>query len=143
MTETWLNHSIHDGEILFNSRYNIFRRDRDEAVSKKRDGGGVLVAVSSKFPAKRRCDLETNIEIIWVEIKVNDSCKVFCGTIYVPPDCKSSVCLALEESLDRVSLCMRSEDSILLFGDFNLSDTCRMSYISIMSYLHAITSLWI
>jgi len=122
LTETWLNDSVHDEEILFNSDYNIFRRDRDDSVSIKKDGGGVLLAVSSKFPAKRRSDFESNIEIIWIEFKVDNCRKVFCGTVYVPPDTKASVYASLEESLNRVQSQVRSGDSVLLFGDFNLCD---------------------
>ena len=58
VTETWLNESVFDEEISVNSGYNIFRRDRDDGISKKKDGGGVLLGVSSVFPAKRRRDLE-------------------------------------------------------------------------------------
>ena len=123
-TETWLNNSVFDEEILFISNSSIFRRDRDVSVSEKKDGGGILIAVSSMFPSKRRCDLESAIEILWVEVKINNSRKVFCGTVYIPPDCtgKSSVLTALEESLDKVRGSMRSCDSVLLLGDFNLSD---------------------
>ena len=77
LTETWLDDSVHDEEILSNSRYNVFRKDRNIAVSKKRDGGGVLLAVNSKFLCKRRHDLETDIEIIWIECKIDNARKLF------------------------------------------------------------------
>lgn len=38
LTETWLNDSISDAEI-FDSRYNVFRRDRNSTYNHKSDGG--------------------------------------------------------------------------------------------------------
>lgn len=71
LTETWLNDSEFDGEILSNLNYVIFRRDCDATLSNKKDGSGVMIAVSSKYPCKRLHDLETCLEIIWVEIQIN------------------------------------------------------------------------
>lgn len=122
LSETWLNDSVFDAEILFNSDYNVFRRDRDLSVSKKKDGGGVLTAVSSKFPSKRRVDLESNIEILWVECKVAKDRKVFIGTVYLPPDSRVSDVVALEESFDRLRLSVGQNDSVVILGDFNMSD---------------------
>ncbi|MEL7309297.1 MAG: endonuclease/exonuclease/phosphatase family protein, partial [Pseudomonadota bacterium] len=122
LTETWLNASVYDEEILFNSKYNIFRRDRDNAVSKKKDGGGVLLAVNSKFLSKRRQDLETDIEIIWIECKTGNSRSVFIGTVYLPPKSAVSVLSSFEDSLDRVCNAAGSDDSIVILGDFNMSD---------------------
>ena len=51
----------------------------------KKDGGGVMIAVSAKFTAKRRNDLESSLEIIWVELKLDNTRKVFLGTVYLPP----------------------------------------------------------
>lgn len=44
LTETNLNDSIYDGE-LFDTRYNVVRRDRHESSSRKSEGGGVLIAI--------------------------------------------------------------------------------------------------
>ena len=38
ITETWLNESIFDVEILINCGFNIFRRDYSPKVSEKFDG---------------------------------------------------------------------------------------------------------
>lgn len=122
LTETWLNDSVFDEEILYNSDYAIFRRDRDKLLSNKKDGGGVMIAVSSKFPAKRREDLESNLEIIWVELKLDNSRKAFFGTVYLPPYSKLAACPALEESLDRVRSCAAPGEPIVILGDFNMSD---------------------
>ena len=48
LTETWLRDSVFDAEI-FNNNYQVFRCDRSSSDSCKSRGGGVLIAVKSKF----------------------------------------------------------------------------------------------
>lgn len=43
-TETWLNDSVYDRE-LFNSKYIVYRRDRETTSLGSKRGGGVLVAI--------------------------------------------------------------------------------------------------
>jgi hypothetical protein len=46
LTETWLN----DNSELFDiSNYNVYRKDRDCDLTGHVRGGGVLIAVDSKF----------------------------------------------------------------------------------------------
>lgn len=121
ITETWLNESVFDAEILTNSDFNIFRRDRSTKVSEKSDGGGVLLAVSSKLSAKRRDDFASKMEILWVEITLSSRKSVFVGTVYIPYENHDSL-LQLEASLVKASSCLKENDSILMFGDFNFRD---------------------
>ena len=102
VSESWLNEFVIDSEILINGSYNIFRRDRNLDTSSKRDGGGVMVAVKSLYNSKRRLDLETNIEIIWVQIELSDNVSAFVGTVYIPyPDQRFTE--LLETSLNMVT----------------------------------------
>lgn len=128
LTETWLNDSVFDGEILFNSAFNIFRKDRDNVVSNKKDGGGVLIAVKSNFSAIRRIDLESDIEIIWLEITLSKNCKAFLGTVYLPPYANSSTISLFEDSLERVRSAVNFNDKIMIFGDFNMPDILWEAY---------------
>ena len=119
LSESWLHDGVYDEEVLYGTNYNIFRRDRDKLTSHKTDGGGgVLLAVNPLFPAKRRSDLETSMEIIWVELKINDFHKVYVGTAYLSYP-NLSVLSMLEDSLDKVHLVAKPQDSIVLLGDFN------------------------
>lgn len=47
-TETWLTPDISDNEFI-DQRYLVFRCDRDRIVTQKKDGGGVLIAVSREL----------------------------------------------------------------------------------------------
>ena len=72
VSETWINASVLENEVLTTDQYNVFRRDRDvETVPDKKDGGGVMLAVLSTLSAKRRFDAEDNLEHIWVEVQLS------------------------------------------------------------------------
>jgi exonuclease III len=87
LTETNLISGIFDGEII-DSRYNIFRRDRDIANSTKESGGGVLIAVKKKFQVLRQAHWDSNQEDIWITIKSNNchSPNINICVCYLPPD---------------------------------------------------------
>ena len=84
LTETWLHDGVHDKEILPNCDYDIYRRDRSSDTSTKEDGGGVMLCVNKKYSSYRRFDLESVAEILWVQLTLENNCKAFIGTIYLP-----------------------------------------------------------
>ncbi|EEC06047.1 hypothetical protein IscW_ISCW003780 [Ixodes scapularis] len=62
LTETWLDPSVADGELLSLDDFTIIRRDRQGI------GGGVLMAIPSQFCVNRRTDLEhPDLEGLFVE----------------------------------------------------------------------------
>ena len=122
VTETWLDDSVFDGEILQNCRYQIFRRDRCSENSIKSTGGGVMVAVNETLNAKLRVDLNTAIEIIWVEIYLSKNKSLFVASLYLPDYASSDTLTLLENSLDKVRYQMRVDDSMLILGDCNRRD---------------------
>lgn len=108
LSETWLNSAVSDAEISLSRSHDIYRRDRPTR------GGGVLLAVNSKLKSRRRFDLETNCEVIWIEV-ASASSKLLLACYYRPPD---SNCLELlYDSLLRA----RSEGIVVVAGDFNLN----------------------
>ena len=60
VTETWLNPSIRDSELLINTSFHIHRRDRESGEPR----GGVLLALRHHLKSIRRSDLETEAELI-------------------------------------------------------------------------------
>ena len=112
LTETWLDNSISDDEIIFNG-FNLFRRDR---VNDRH--GGVCVFVKRELYAKRRIDLELqNTECIWVEIFV-DHKKLLIGTFYRSPNSSNDALIAIENSIGLAN--DTNIHDILITGDFNL-----------------------
>ena len=122
VSETWLNDSVFDDEIFTNGGYNIFRRDRTKVtVPDKDDGGGVLLGVKKSLSAKRRRDLETCMEILWVEITLSSKRSLFVGTGYMNYP-NVNLVQKFEASMDKVAACMSMNHSVVIFGDYNMQD---------------------
>ena len=66
ITETWLNDSVNDLEIL-PATFTVHRKDRGGR------GGGVLFAARSDIWCFRRMDLETDCELLWCEVLISCS----------------------------------------------------------------------
>jgi hypothetical protein len=113
LTETWLNSSIADGNVVLTSYKHPYRKDRDDG----RLEGGVIIYVKESIPSKRRINLEIpNLERIWVELIVNKSNILF-GLFYRPPDSNPGmwdlINLSIENALNS------GVDNIVISGDFN------------------------
>ena len=111
ITETWLHNGVSDGEI-FPDSYIVQRRDH------KSRGGGVLLAIKSSSLCFRRCDLETECEILWCKIPVRGSTSYFFGVFYRPPNSDIEYLEELYKSLEKVHL-LSERVKIILTGDFN------------------------
>jgi hypothetical protein len=82
LTETWLNDSCFDHN-LFPDSYTVFCSDR--VSGNKTRGGGMLTALSSRIHSfKRRYDLESCDECVWIEISTLDSINLLIGNHYFP-----------------------------------------------------------
>ena len=114
LTETWLNESIINQDLMLNNFQVPFRRDR---VGDSH--GGILVYVKDGIPCKRRTDLELiTIECIWVEVNVRNK-RVLVGTFYRPPN---SLPLILSDIENSIGLAVDTGISdIVILGDFNLN----------------------
>lgn len=92
ISETWLNESILDSEIL--PGYSIYRRDRAGKT-----GGGVLTAIKSDIQASRRSDLERdNTETVVIEIFTSIKSFILYA-FYRSPDSNNDDLLQLDSSL--------------------------------------------
>lgn len=131
LTETWLNSSVFDSE-LFDSRYIVYRRDRETSgFHNFKDGGGVLIAVSKRFPSKRLHEYESKCEDLWVQIECHNGLgKIdilnLCA-VYLPPPVQRHI---LEEFIYNANLFMdhNNDNNTILMGDFNLGSIPWHSY---------------
>lgn len=110
-TETWLNDSYFNAEILCN-KYNIFRRDRGSY------GGGVLIAVSNDLSCERLPN-DSNIEFVAVAVKLKCK-KIFVTCSYIPPSSPQFVYSKHGEDIRIISGCANENDSLVILGDFNM-----------------------
>lgn len=119
LTETWLNENICNREI-FDSRYIVYRRDRCLSRGSKKDGGGVLVAVSRNIPSARVESWESDCEDIWVTLKIkcgNIVKRIALCVIYLPPPVRLE---SLGRFLENASNVMNHVSDIVIMGDLNL-----------------------
>ena len=115
VSETWLTSAILNHEIL-PSCYSVYRRDRED-----RRGGGVLIAIKSDIYSVRRTDLETNCELVVVEVNPSKGNKFLVCGFYRPPSTKREYLLELQNFLAKFNA-ERDPTPLYLCGDFNFPD---------------------
>ncbi|XP_064292001.1 uncharacterized protein LOC135309705 [Plodia interpunctella] len=118
-TESNLNDSVFDGEI-FDGRYNVFRRDRETSLSKKSDGGGVIVAIKKDIDVVRHFDWDSGAEDLWITLFPSHACRIQLCVCYLPPDINSDLLTDFYNNTQSVVLNFDPDDIPLLVGDFNI-----------------------
>lgn len=132
LTETWLIPNIADCELV-DSRYLVYRCDRDREACGKSDGGGVLVAVRRGLNAIRCvirpsslsdsgvcCNLPSNIDYVFLkfETSVHHEYSVVCG-VYIPPNQNDNTYELLFNAF-QYELTSGAVNDFFIIGDFNL-----------------------
>lgn len=127
LTETNLYSEIRNRDI-FDSRYDVFRRDRNLANTDKQTGGGVLIAVKKDaemnaenlgkefftgFKLKRMCTFED----LWIKIEVGWR-QLFLGLVYFPPKSKGSLYDYILKKA-RFVKDRPGQNDLMVLGDFN------------------------
>ena len=111
VTETFLSDDILDAEIISDG-FQVYRRDQN------RNGGRILVAVRNSIPSMRRMDLETDGEVLWVQLSLPQIPNLLIGTFYHPPSSTTMYIAELANSLAQIPL----TTPVILCGDFNAGD---------------------
>ena len=90
--------------------------------NKKCHCGGALVAVSSTYCSKHRLDLETDLEIVWTQMRLVGH-KLYLGCVYVPTWSDVNTWSELDKSIELVYNAMNPDwECVLLCGNFNHRD---------------------
>ncbi len=87
-------------------------------------GGGVLVAVKSTYPSVEVELVDTEGEVIWVELSIKNQRKLYLGSFYRPPNNRVYQLEELYKSLQQIEeKCKNNPNSIIIVGgDFNAGD---------------------
>lgn len=122
-TETWLQDGVNDSEIFPTQppakHYNVFRSDRNLALSGKSTGGGVLLATESSLNATRMTNFERQeLEMVWLKITLDYILYVCC--VYIPNRNDTSSYIAFYENLLDNTAMMEEGAHMLILADFNL-----------------------
>ena len=111
-TESWLKLKHLNAEF-FPPEFEVHRKDH---IGK--GGGGVFLAINSKFTSTLDTDLDTDCELLWARVKMRGHKDLCIGIFYGPPGNAESLA-QLEASLSRMS--STTNVHIILAGDFNLA----------------------
>lgn len=121
LVETWLSDNTLSQQI-FGPTYSVFRCDRSVSNSVKLSGGGVVLAINSRYRSRIICPPTGNIvEQVWVAVTFMDWTLYIC-VVYFPPDRINDPVLinAHLESISWVFNEMNINDNIMVLGDFNI-----------------------
>ena len=111
VTETFLDQTIPDALVVLDG-YTVFRRDRNW------HGGGLLVLVKTSFISSCRRDLESDCEMLWLELLTSGG-KVNFVTFYRPPDSSMD---SLQQLMTSRSFATSSNLPLILCGDVNVPE---------------------
>jgi len=118
-TETWLNDSFFDSEILDDS-WTIHRKDRNYKALGLDKGGGVIIAVKNSFCSEHISLRSDYNEYEFAFTKINlQTYYIYIGVVYFPPNSLESSYLDFLEKCKTLLSDLREEDKIFIFGDFN------------------------
>ena len=118
-TETWLNSSVPSNELFRPNMYNVYRKNRpQDGNGANSNHGGVLIAISKEFIRSEIKELQTDCEIVWVEINIAGTNRIIIGSYYRPSSDDGTSLNNLDESFNRLKRYHTS--NIWPGGDFNL-----------------------
>ena len=111
LTETWLDKDYPSG-FLLHDEYYLERRDRPD-----NPGGGIGCYLRKKMSYIRRNDLEdSDLEIMWIEIKIKCGQSYFLGINYRPPQSNSTFFDKFECNIEKV---LDITNNVVIVGDLN------------------------
>ena len=122
--KTWLTENIPDNVVSLPKYSQIFRADRN-ITQEHRRGGRVLILARDGVTCRRRQDLESWPECVWIETSVQSSASLFVGCIYCPPSTSlvdiNTFTACLEDSIEKIGSAKDplQKTHIALIGDFN------------------------
>ncbi|CAC5368590.1 unnamed protein product [Mytilus coruscus] len=116
-TETHLDKTISNAELINTNIYEVYRKDRVFEVG--HEGGGVLNLVRKDLLSTAEITLDTDCEICWNKIEIKGSKPLYTGCYYRPPNNNIASIESLNTSLTRLTH-SNNLPNLVLTGDFNM-----------------------
>ena len=114
--ETFLTPAIDNISINIQG-YKIERKNRYESVKFQVKTEGFLIYVADHIEYERRLDLEpSEVESIWIEIKIKNSKPFLVCSVYRPPSANAEWC---EKFAEQIEKSLSITDEIYIMGDIN------------------------
>lgn len=118
LTETNLNNSVYDAELL-DSRYNIYRRDRSTTAVRKTEGGGIVIAVKKDIEVIRQVSWDSAVEDLWITVLSRSDKKINICLCYLPPDLPIDLLESFYNNCHEIILNSSFDDDFVCIGDYN------------------------
>lgn len=119
LCETWLIFSLFSSE-LFDDRYIVYRKDRDNVSIGKKDGGGCVIAVKKTLFSKSIHDWELNNDI-WVSVDHLNGEKTFFNVKYIELGTKLDAYRLHFDKITEIYMSSNTRNNFILTGDYNLA----------------------
>lgn len=127
LTETWLHADILDSEFI-DSRYCLYRCDRDRISTGRKDGGGVLVAVLRGLAVLPCLPLPVAvcpspapiIDFVLLEIRLCGGITSLLSAVYIPPNQHVDIYSSYTEYIEHI-VYERNIQTYCIVGDYNSS----------------------
>ncbi|XP_069134336.1 uncharacterized protein [Argopecten irradians] len=111
ISESHLDDSIEDGELSV-SGYSMYRKDRN-----RRGGGVVTYVLNTLSSAAEYC--ETDLELLSITIRHNNSSPITCVTVYRPPNELANWYDRFDSVMEKLST---EKNNLVVLGDFNVDE---------------------
>lgn len=125
IVETWLNSDFYDAEFFDMNLFNVYRKDRNAYRTGLSRGGGVLIAVKSKYKSYL-CKIDDDDglldQIALYVIGFNQ--KLLISLSYIPPGSHDNIYSKHVSNIVNLEENMCSDTNLCVMGDFNLSSIC-------------------
>lgn len=122
LSETWLNKDKFTAEF-FDPRFSVYRKDRSDSSIEAVTGGGVLIAIDSKYDSDIVNISELNqLEAICVKISLtsSNSCLYIYG-LYIQYGSTEDVYLSHLNAIIAAHSMIKHGDIFITIGDFNMT----------------------
>ena len=114
LTETWLNSNVLTAE--FCDTRTVIRKDRDLGRTCKKQGGGVLLAIKTKYRVLECKIFDDELEAICVKVEVARDSFLYVVVVYFVPGTGPEL---YGRFYHNIEINLMDRDTIIL-GDFNL-----------------------
>lgn len=124
LTETWLNDSVYNAEIIEVNNFTVFRSDRNFQETNSKKGGGVLLAFNNIYNVQLITSSSSStfnpwIDFLFVKLTFNAH-SFYILLLYIPPQCSTSDYAKFFDEITYLNHIF--ENNLLILGDFNIPE---------------------
>ncbi|XP_050503651.1 uncharacterized protein LOC126882712 [Diabrotica virgifera virgifera] len=117
--ETWLREDMVDGKLIDTNVFNLLRSDRNQEISGKTKGEGVLMVIKKEHKILKVTKHCSSFEILVADLQINNKLSIKLIGVYIPPDCKLH---DYANCFELLQTHITDINNTFIFGDFNIAE---------------------